>query len=71
MVTEWGKPVFWADFSTGSDNFGFTRTVKPNEIAPRIQLKRTDKGWKLDDYVPGPNRLIKQYAKFGPAWNLK
>lgn len=76
IVAEWGNSAFWEEDAlmekhrneTGFE--GKTRTVKPGEQEPQLQFKLTPTGWKLDEYTPGPDRIIKRNSKIGRAWNL-
>lgn len=76
IMAEWGKPLFWEEdplmlkARAASGFYGRGRTVKPGEPTPGISLRRTPQGWKLDDYVPGPDRLIKRAARHGATWNI-
>lgn len=76
IVAEWGRSIYWEEDDLmrkkreESGFCGMSRTVKPNEKVPVISLKRTPEGWKLDDYVPGPDRLMQRAARYGHPWNL-
>lgn len=76
IIAEWGKPLFWEEdalMQQATEKSGFSgkrRTVKPGEPVPALNLKRTPEGWKLDDYMPGPDRLIKRAAQHGSNWNI-
>lgn len=76
IMAEWGHPVFWEEdplmlkSREASGFYGRSRTVKPGEPTPGISLKRTPQAWKLDDYMPGPDRLMKRAARHGATWNI-
>lgn len=76
IIAEWGKSIFWEEdplMEKGREETGFagrSRSVKQGEKEPVINFKKTQTGWKLDDYMPGPDRLIKHHSRLGYTWNL-